>query len=103
MPVMSVRSMSLQMQWQTVFRYSHLVPNIALEVLITRNVHTDTSILQPFGLDLVVLARDGRDDNIRNGKCVLQREVGWKRGHDMMRVVWVLRSRRWSFGEFDNG
>lgn len=67
--------------------HTDLVPDVGLEILIPRDIDANTPILQPLGLDLVILVRDGRDDDVAHGECVLQGKVGPERGHDVMRVV----------------
>lgn len=50
---------------------AYLLPNIRLKVFITRDVDTNTTILQPFGLDLVILVRHSADHDIRDAKTFL--------------------------------
>lgn len=53
-----------------------LVPNVRFKILLPRNIHTNTTILQPLGLDFIINIRDGRDDYVGYSQSVLQRESG---------------------------
>ena len=86
-------------------RATHLVPNVGLEILVPCDVDTDASVLQPLGLDLVILVGDGRDDDVADGESVLEGEIWGEGAHDVMRVVpgRVGFGGRGSFRKLDDG
>jgi hypothetical protein len=45
-------------------RWTHLLPDIRLEVLVASDIDTDTPILEPLGLDLVILVRHSTDHDV---------------------------------------
>ena len=43
---------------------SYLIPDILLEVLLARDVQTNTALAKSLGLDFIACAWDSRDHNI---------------------------------------
>lgn len=66
---------------------THFISNIRLEILISSNIHTYTSVLEPFCFDFIRVVGDGRDDYIRHGKALLESVCA--RMNDMMGVVFT--------------
>lgn len=54
----------------------HLIPHVALKVLVRRDVHAHTPVLQPCGLDLVRGGGHRRDHHVGQREALLQRRGG---------------------------
>jgi hypothetical protein len=68
---------------------THPVSHIRLKVLLPGNIHTHTPVLELRRGHLVAVHRHSRDDHIRDGETVLEREFGG--GDDVVSVELAQR------------
>jgi hypothetical protein len=55
----------------------YLVSHILFKILVSGHIQTHTTVLQPFSLDFVFRARNGRHDNVRKRKTFPKCQRAW--------------------------